>query len=116
MSKEPLDPWFCPHTIVSDSDKESQYSKVCVCVCVCVMMKQTQIPRSCELCLACFLTIMMLPNPKPVLLATRWVNKSRDESLGQGTVSLFGKPAAGEDDGPVSQSTVVPELEFRLLL
>ena len=36
MSKEPLDPWFCPHTIVSDSDKESQYSKVCVCVCVCV--------------------------------------------------------------------------------
>ena len=35
MSKEPLDPWFCPHTIVSDSDKEGQYSKVCVCVCVC---------------------------------------------------------------------------------
>ena len=59
---------------------------------------------------------MMLPNPKPILLATRWVNKSRDESLGQGTVSLFGKPAAGEDDGPVSQSTVVPEFEFRLLL
>ena len=35
MSKEPLDPWSCPHTTVSDSDKESQYSKVCVCVCVC---------------------------------------------------------------------------------
>ena len=31
MSKEHLDPWSCPRTIVSDSNKESKYRKVCVC-------------------------------------------------------------------------------------
>ena len=35
--------------------------------------------------------------------------------LGQGTVTLFGKPADREDSGLVSQRTILPELEFRLL-
>ena len=35
---------------------------------------------------------------------------------GQGIVILFGKPADREDEELVSQKTILPELEFRLLL
>ena len=34
----------------------------------------------------------------------------------QGVMTLFGKPAAQKDGGLVPQRTVLPELEFRLLL
>ena len=51
-----------------------------------------------------------------VLLTTQQANKSRDEVLGQRIATLFGKPAAQEDAGLVSQRTILPELDFRLLL
>lgn len=41
---------------------------------------------------------------------------SREELLGQGLVTLFGKPVDQEDGGLVSQWTIFPESEFRLLL
>lgn len=37
------------------------------------------------------------------LLATQQTSKSRDELLGQGLVTLFGKPADREDGGLLSQ-------------
>ena len=43
-------------------------------------------------------------------------NKSRDKLLGQGTVTLFGKPTDQEDVRLVSQGTILPELDFRILL
>ena len=52
---------------------------------------------------------------KLVLLATGHANKLRDEVLGQRIVTLFGKPADREDGGLVSQRTILPKLEFRLL-
>ena len=42
---------------------------------------------------------MIVPEPKLILLAAHQVNKSRDEWLGQGIVTLFGKPADREDGG-----------------
>ena len=59
---------------------------------------------------------MLITKSKVVLLATQQVNKSRDALLGQGIVTLFRKPANREDGGLVSQRTLLPELEFRLLL
>ena len=53
---------------------------------------------------------------KLVLLTERQANKSRDEVLGQGIATLFGKPVDCEDGGLVYQRTVLPESEFRLLL
>ena len=53
---------------------------------------------------------------KIVLLIAKQANKSRDKLLGQGIVTLFGKPADGEDSGLLSQRTVFPELQLRLLL
>ena len=53
---------------------------------------------------------------KFILLAAKQVNKSRDELLRQGIVALFGKPADQEEGGLLSQRTVLPGLEFRLLL
>ena len=47
------------------------------------------------------------------LLTTQQANKLRDKLLGQGVATLFRKPA---DHGLVSQRTILPELEFRLLL
>ena len=47
---------------------------------------------------------------KLVLLATRQVNKSRSKLLGQGRVTLFGKPAYTGDSGLVTQTTTFPEL------
>ena len=53
-------------------------------------------------------------------LATRrsadLANKLRDEVLGQGTATSFGKAADWEDGGLMFQRTLLPELEFRLLL
>ena len=51
-----------------------------------------------------------------MLLTAQQANKLRDEVLGQGIVTLFGKPADQEDGRLVSQSTILPELEFRLLI
>ena len=50
------------------------------------------------------------------LLATRQANRSRDELLGRGIATLFGKPADREDVGLQSQRIILPKLEFRLLL
>ena len=50
------------------------------------------------------------------LLAPRQADKSRDKLLGQGIVTLFGKPADQENGGLMSQRTILSELEFRLLL
>ena len=58
----------------------------------------------------------LVTKSKLLRLATRQANKSRDKWLGQGRGTLFGKPADREDGGHVSQRTVFPELEFRLLL
>ena len=41
---------------------------------------------------------------------------NQDKLLWQGIVTLFRKPADQEDGGLVPQGTVLPELEFRLLL
>ena len=53
---------------------------------------------------------------KLILPTARQANKSRDKLLGQGIVTLFGKPADRDNGGLVSQRTTFPELEFRLLL
>ena len=53
---------------------------------------------------------------KCVLLTAQQTSKSRDGVLGQGIVTLFGKPADGEDDGLVSQRTVFHKVEFRFIL
>ena len=52
---------------------------------------------------------------KLVLLTLWQANKSRDKLLGQAIVTLFGKPP-DQDVGLMSQRTILPELEFRLLL
>ena len=59
---------------------------------------------------------IIVTESKLVLLAARQANKSRDELLGQGIETSFGKPADWEDGGLVSQRAIFPELEFRLLL
>ena len=51
-----------------------------------------------------------------MLLATQEAHKLRDELLRQGIVTLFRKLADQEDGGLVSQRTILPKLEFRLLL
>ena len=54
---------------------------------------------------------------KLVLLTAWQVSKLRDQVLGQGRETLFGKPADWEDGGRrLSQRTVFPELEWNLLL
>ena len=50
------------------------------------------------------------------MLTARQANDLRDEVLRQGIVTLFGKPAQQGDGSLVSQRTIFPELEFRLLL
>ena len=49
--------------------------------------------------------------PEHILLTAQQANKSRDELLGQGIVTLFGKPADKEDGGLVSQRTILPGFE-----
>ena len=62
------------------------------------------------------LLFLVVSESKLTLLTTQQANKSRDELLAQGIATLFGKPAHGEDGGLVFQRTILPELEFRLLL
>ena len=50
------------------------------------------------------------------LLATRQMNKSTNELLGQGIETIFKNPADGVDCRHVSQRTIFPGLEFSLLL
>ena len=64
----------------------------------------------------------MIPSPVPfvtksklILLAAQQANKSRAKLLGQGILTLFRKPADLAHGGLVSQRTILPELEFRLL-
>ena len=53
---------------------------------------------------------------KVVLVATQLADKLRDKLFGKGRMILFGKPADQEDGAFISQSIVLPELEFHLLL
>ena len=53
---------------------------------------------------------------KLVLLPTQQASKTADELLGQGIETLFRKSADQEDGGLMSQRTILPELECRLLL
>ena len=62
-----------------------------------------------------YLAHRIVTESKLVLLAARRANKLRDELLGQGIETLFGKPADREDGGLMSQRTVLPEQEFMLL-
>ena len=50
------------------------------------------------------------------LLAPRQADKSRGKLLGQGTVTLFGKPADQENGGSESQRTIISELWCRLFI
>lgn len=59
---------------------------------------------------------LFVTESKLLLLATRQANKLRDKVLGQGIRTLFAKPADREDSGLLSQRTVFPELQLRLLL
>ena len=65
---------------------------------------------------ASFGDIPVVTRSRFVLLTARQANKSRGELLGQGIATLFGKPANQEDGGLMSQRTILPELEFKLLL
>ena len=61
------------------------------------------------------IAVKMLPRPSSYCSPhDRPIN--RDNLLGQGIVTLFGKSADLEDDGLVSQRTILPGLEFGLLL
>ena len=62
------------------------------------------------------LTQCHVTKSKLIRLATKQANKLRDNLLGQGIVTLFGKPGEREDGELVSQKTILPKLEFRLLL
>ena len=53
---------------------------------------------------------------KLVLLTTQQADKLRDELLGQGIVTLLRKPADREAGGLLSQRTILPKSEFKLLL
>ena len=54
---------------------------------------------------------------KLISLATRQGNILRDDLLGQGIVTLFGKPADQEDGGlEFFQRTTLLKLEFRLFM
>ena len=50
------------------------------------------------------------------LLAPRQADKSRDKLLGQGIVTLFGKPADQENGGSGSQKTIISELWCKLFI
>ena len=55
-----------------------------------------------------------LTESKLVLLTAQQANTLRNELLGQGVVTLFGKTEDQEDGEVVSQRTDLPELEVRL--
>ena len=54
--------------------------------------------------------------PKLALHAIWQADKSREELLEQERVTFFGKPADDEDGRLVSQRTIYPKLESKLLL
>ena len=54
-------------------------------------------------------------NSKFTLLTTQQANKTRDELLVPGITTLTGKLIDGEDGRLVSQKTIFPQPEFRLL-
>ena len=60
--------------------------------------------------------VVFVTKSKLILLVAQQTNKLRDGLLGPGIATLFIKPADQEDGGLVSQRTILPELEFRLLL
>lgn len=68
--------------------------------------------------LACYREIIpeSVTKSKFRLPATRQMNKSTDELLGQGIETIFKNPADGVDCRHVSQRTIFPGLEFSLLL
>ena len=49
---------------------------------------------------------------RAVLISAPLANKLKDKSLEQGIESLSGKPAAGENEGPVSRRTTLPEFGY----
>ena len=53
---------------------------------------------------------------KFLLLTARQASKSRDEMLEQEIATLFGKSAGRKDGGLVPQRSILPKLEFWLLL
>ena len=61
-------------------------------------------------------TLQIVTESKLIQLAALQANKPRDELLGQGIATLFGKPADGEDSELVSQRTSLLKSEFRFLL
>ena len=61
-------------------------------------------------------TLQIVTESKLIRLATLQANKPRDKLLGQGIVTLFGKPADREDSELVSQRTSLPKSEFSFLL
>ena len=62
-----------------------------------------------------FLVERSVTESKLLPLAAQQANKSGDEVLGP-IVTLFRKPADRGDGGLVLQRTILPEVEFRLLL
>lgn len=50
------------------------------------------------------------------MITTQQADKLRDEKFGQGIVTLFEKPADIGNGGLAPQITILPELEFGLLL
>ena len=61
-----------------------------------------------------FTYFIIITKSKIVLLTISQANKSREEVLGQGIVTLFRKPEDKEDGRLLSQSTILLELESRL--
>lgn len=57
-----------------------------------------------------------LMESKLLLLPALQANMSRDKMWAQGIAILFGKPMDQEDGGLVFQRSIIPWLEFRLLL
>ena len=59
---------------------------------------------------------MTILQSKLVLFATRQASKLRDDLLEKGIVTLYRKLVDRVNGGLMHQKTILPELEFRLLL
>lgn len=57
----------------------------------------------------------VLPSPNSILLSARQANNSGEKMLGQRIETLFRKPE-DQDGGLMPQNTILPGLDFRLLL
>ena len=60
--------------------------------------------------------ITQITESKLILLTIQEADKSRDEVLEQGIMTLFRNPADRKDGGLVSQRTTLTKLEFGFLL